>query len=697
MADENNKPQGSPTRKTIAPQPHSNERKTPTESTLELISKRIKEQNEHSNGDTKELVDTIKKSLSTIIVDLKSENKLVRRQNLFALKETRAQIMTLEEGIFTDKQVVIDGIDAVVQAAEHNTTSLTALTEKLDKSLFKNLMKSLPTAKGFVNAFIKNSNPLLQVAVNIVDDVANLVSASKKEAEDARKKDIDAKAKQLDSIKAVAAASKKTADQTTELVKTEVKERKKYTRKGEGPVVSRLEKLKGSTDIQTRLLQAIYEDLSGKKFDVEELIRQDSEMLKEFVEGVKEGIAQEGKAKGADPELVRGLIEGVHEEAAPLVKAMQDQEAELKKVNTNLKAQTELQKKADADRRDNEFKEKTPEPVQSGQTKAGSMFKKEKSFLENMIGGIAGAVGSLFASVGKMFTGAFGTVGRSVLGIVTKAGAFLKLIGKASGIFTIILAVFDFLSGFNNADKILGKAEGALTLWDKVSAGLGMVVEGFASLFDFLGGFVGINRGWSKGIAEKVGKFLSNIGETVTALFNDVWSSIQTGWDTVRSTISEIIDPKFWKQKAENALSFVSDISDVILDFVKGIIRFHLKFLPSSVVPDWLEKALEPTSKGAKAPTGGSSLEPAPTGAKETLSPSGEAQPPTEKRGFAEQYEKADQEIEMLRKKSEAAKVPSMNQQSNNTVNANTTNYYPSPLKTRNDDDSIRGVNFNWG
>lgn len=684
---------GSPTKKTIAPTPHKNEEKGSVELEMERLSKAIQAANDGNKDDNETLVKSLKSTLSTVITNIKSEDKVVRRQNLLALKQTRAQIATLEEGALSDKETVLLGIDRVIEAANHSTKALDVVTDKMGKTFFK----SLPTAKGFMTAFIKNSNPLLQVALNVVDDVAGLITDSRKKADDDRKKNIEAEAKTLSSIEGV----KKATEANTAIVKEEAaiqkaKRKSPSAKKGEGPVVSRLQKLNSATDIQTRLLQAIYEDLSGKSFDAVALIKKDSEMLAEFVEGMKEGIAQEGKAQGADPELIKGIQDGISQEAAPVIALMKQQQADekagLEKVTAAVKEQTLIVKKSEEDRKNKEFKQGVQKPV-AGPNLSGGLFKKEEGGIAGMIKGFASSIGGFLSSIFAGVGGAFG----GILKMFGKVGGLLKLAGKASGIFTIFLAVLDFFNGFNNADKILGKAEGALTLWDKISSGLGMVVEGFLSLFDFLGGFIGFDTGWSKGISTKVAKFFVSLGEVVADAFTAMWADLQEAGKFFKDAFDKYTSAEYWQKKVDDTLGFIKSIPDMIIDFVKSVARAQLSFLPDALRPAWLEKALAPSGAAAPASAPAPTVEAAPAPFKSTAQQlAGQAVPAQGRAGAANEIKEAENEIEVLRKKAEDRKAQqaSVNSNSQNTVNANTTNYYPSPLKTRNDDDSIRGWNM---
>ena len=673
MAEE----QGSPTKKTIAPPvSHANEKKSMVEMEMDRLTNAIKKSTAGSKEENNDLVKSLKDTLSMVIVNIKSEDKAVRRQNLMALKQTRAQIATLEDSAFQDKGATIAGIDAVLKAAKHNTSALDGLTQKVGKDL----IRAMPTARGFMDAFIKSSNPILLAAMNIAGDVSGMFSGEKKTEEEARKAEIDRSAQFVKSLGGVEEA---TVKQTTIMSDEALEARKERARKrkakpGEGPVVKRLMKLTDSTDVQTNLLKAIYEDLSGKKFDIGELVKQDAAILEEYIEGIKDGIMQEGKAKGANPELLKGLIDGINQEAAPILAQLKEQQAgqknELQKVTEAVEVQTELVKKDIAEKKTKAFKEAAPTKV-LGPNLSGGLFKKEEGGITGMIKGFAKNIGGLVTS---LFSGIGGFFGK-ILGVFAKVGGIFKLLGKVSGVFAIFLAVLDFFNGFANADKILGKAEGALTLWDKIASGLGMVVEGFLSIFDWLGTFIGIDGGWSKGISTKVGKFFANLFETIGDIFASVFVGVKTAFNTMSDLFKEYTSPEFWKKKADDALSFLKSIPDMIIEFIKGILRAELSFVPKALRPAWLERALAPAA-GTAAPIADS-----PTVEKKSRA------------GASSDIKQADNEIDQQETKRLAARSASINSQSSNTVNANTTNYYPTQLKTRNDDDSIRGMNFNWG
>lgn len=690
---EQKKPEGSPTRKTIAPTPNVNNGTPTVESTMAALSQRIKAQSKDSaNGveTQKQIVKDLQTNLTKIIENLKSDDKVVRRQNLHALKETRMALSELQEGVLKDKDLVIKGVDAVIKASSVQTGTLARIGNQFSESL-DNVVKKLPTVKTFTSAFIKDSNPLFKVAYDMVGEFGGLLKGGDPKEKSAQDKAIEAQAKQLKQLKAVEDKGTQQVEATKEVVKEQKQIRRQSSRKGEGPVVKRLETLASSTDVQTRLLTAIYEDLSGKKFDVQELIRQDAEMLKEFVEGIKDGINEEAKATGADPELVKGLIDGINQEAAPLIKAMEDQKAAIEKTTDAVKQQTEVVKDSEADRKNKEFKaRKKKEPV--AEVKSGGQFKKEKGFFENMINGFAQGVMGLVQSLGGGLAKA-GSAMAKVGAIATKALGILKLVGRLSGVFTVVLSVFDFMNGFTNADKILGKVKGALGLWDKVSAGIGMVVEGFASLFDWLGGFLGFQTGWSKDISKKVAGFLVDFGDGFMNFFTGVWNDLEGAVTIFKNVMSEYTDPEYWKKKAKSAFDVFSNIADVILDGIKALVRAHLSFIPKAMMPAWLEKALEPSSGSSSAPAAASKPEPGAAVAEDASKPVGALlQPITRKADSMKDYHRTERELAAQESKKAAAPA-SIVAPSTNTVNANTSNYYPSPLQTRNDDQTIRMVN----
>lgn len=607
-------------------------------------------------ANTKAIAASVEKGLKSAVESLKSEDKIIRKQALNSLRVSRRQIDALDENVLSNKKDIQHGLDAVLASADKNNSVLVKMTEDVSER-FK---KSMPTIKGFLGAFLKDQNPILSVGINLAKDVKDYYQKSSEDAKKEDAKALDEAAKQLkvsEELKAKVQDQTKVTEKVAEDAAKEAKKEKKApaSKKGEGPLVSRMDLTLKATEHQTTILQTIQATLNGQVTDAVLLIAQEVESLNQTMQilGDDGSLNRPVTPKTEGPKVI-----AQKKEDDPMFVIADKQASTLERIETQIKDLNIFMREKAKDDAAAAFKESEKEVKPVLDDKSGALLKKEPEggvvgFLKSFTGNIGAMLGSIAAGLGAMLG--------PILKVVTKGG-LLKTILRGSGILTAIFSVFDFIAGWNNAGDILGKAQGALTIWDKFSAGVGAVVEGLLGIFDTLGGLLGFEKGWSEGIGKKIAVFLSGFGEAVGKIMDDAWSY-------VTDVTSELMSPEFWRDKLNKAMSFVQEIPTMILDFFKSIIRMQLSFVPKALIPDWLDSALQPSS--GKKSEGSAVPSPAPA----------KVQTPGV---YREEKMAAEKE-----KSSTPASSPMVIAPSSNTVNSPTNNYYPSSLKTRNDDNSL--------
>lgn len=137
-----------------------------------------------------------------------------------------------------------------------------------------------------------------------------------------------------------------------------------------------------------------------------------------------------------------------------------------------------------------------------------------------------------FSAIGKVlgvFFGMFGKLGEGItklLGPFGKVFKFLKV-----GPLALLSMIWDFGKGFIDAKEILGK--GAVTIVDRVRAGISELVGGFGDLFDWVAKIFGFDtdagktlRKYTLMLTEAPARWLNGIVDWVT---NDLFAGITKG------------------------------------------------------------------------------------------------------------------------------------------------------------------------
>lgn len=128
-------------------------------------------------------------------------------------------------------------------------------------------------------------------------------------------------------------------------------------------------------------------------------------------------------------------------------------------------------------------------------------------FAKDIYGKAVDIVKGLFGKLGDVIDGAKGAI--------SKLGKFRGL-SKVIPFLGAIVAFFDAFDGWTDAAGILGKAEEAVTAWDRVSAAIGSFLGGIIGIADSLLGLVGFDTDFGGFVKEKVATFLADIPGAIT-------------------------------------------------------------------------------------------------------------------------------------------------------------------------------------
>lgn len=371
----------------------------------------------------------------------------------------------------------------------------------------------------------------------------------------------------------------------------------------------------------------------------------------------RERKAQKLEAKRAD-KLEKVTPEVKQLDNLPEIKESLEKLVELSEKDLKAKQQADLSGNSDSLQTKKAGKDDAPDLANNKEVKkAGGLLDGAiGGFLKGLIGavgggGILGAFAGIFKSIGGTVMKLFKPV-TGMVKTLAKSGKLIPVIGQ---IVTVISAVFDFFSGWQDAAKILGKDGELLTLWDKFSAGIGSVLGGFASIIDSILGLFGVETKFEDTVKTGVAKFLSDLPAKIGAMFD----SIMKGLDAMTG-------------------GFASQYLAALKSFWTSAVKGVLSIIPGG---DKIAKAIglddKAPAKGQAAPA----AKPAATGEVSAApKPSATFTPRAEANSAA------------IKAEERRASTPpqAVIAPTNNTQVVNNTNYTSSPLTTRDRGDSHR-------
>jgi len=302
-------------------------------------------------------------------------------------------------------------------------------------------------------------------------------------------------------------------------------------------------------------------------------------------------------------------------------------------------------------------------------------------FAKGVVTVVTDLAGKIFGKLGGLFDDLGG-----VLGKIGEFGKLAKGIPYIGQIIAVAFGIFDFFNSFMNADEVLGKAKEAITLWDRVSAGIGGFVGGIVGIADSILGLFDIETDMGGFVKEKVAGLLSNIPNLIVARFEMLLD------------LKDVIE-----QKIDSGISAIKGGFQVFMDILDDISNF-ISNLGPTLKKMFTEKARQilnvlPGDLGDKLlPT-----EEKPKQKEDEQKP--ETKKPEEQNFVQRALSNLPSLSDIFGKKEEKAKVEKeaaiVAAQNNSTTNVNNvsntsssnTNIYQSmPIATRPSDDSFRVV-----
>lgn len=302
-------------------------------------------------------------------------------------------------------------------------------------------------------------------------------------------------------------------------------------------------------------------------------------------------------------------------------------------------------------------------------------------FAKGVVTVVTDLAGKIFGKLGGLFDDLGG-----VLGKIGEFGKLTKGIPYIGQIIAVVFGIFDFFNSFMNADEVLGKAKEAITLWDRVSAGIGGFVGGIVGIADSILGLFDIETDMGGFVKEKVAGLLSNIPNLIVARFEMLLD------------LKDVIE-----QKIDSGISAIKGGFQVFMDILDDISNF-ISNLGPTLKKMFTEKARQilnvlPGDLGDKLlPT-----EEKPKQKEDEQKP--ETKKPEEQNFVQRALSNLPSLSDIFGKKEEKAKVEKeaaiVAAQNNSTTNVNNvsntsssnTNIYQSmPIATRPSDDSFRVI-----
>lgn len=236
---------------------------------------------------------------------------------------------------------------------------------------------------------------------------------------------------------------------------------------------------------------------------------------------------------------------------------------------------------------------------------------KKKGFLANVAGeAIGNVIGRLIPSIlGGLTTGLV-----ALGGIFSKGGKLLKVAGKASGILTIVMAVFDFFDGFSKAGEMLGVKDP--TFIDRVFMGFVGIWKGLVGIVDSITGmlgfktdFAGMTEKFLVGVykdyympvinfigdtASKMTGWATDAGAAVATFFDEKKKALASMWDAVTEfDVGEFLGSvkEGFKKKVEDMFTFVKDsIEDLLVTGIGSLVDILPEFARTQGMNDLVKR-----------------------------------------------------------------------------------------------------------
>lgn len=175
------------------------------------------------------------------------------------------------------------------------------------------------------------------------------------------------------------------------------------------------------------------------------------------------------------------------------------------------------------------------------------------------IASIGLGVGSTLTSIGGMFSGV-GKVAGAFAKVALGGSKFIPIVGQ---VIAGAMALYDGINGWNNASEILNIDPDKLTFTDKLSAAVGGVVGGIASIGDGIASLFGFETNFQDDVTKYTAHLTKNIFDGTKNLLSSTGNWIQEKYNSITSfdfsgTISNISSAVY--DGAKNLLSSIGNL-----------------------------------------------------------------------------------------------------------------------------------------
>ncbi|BAU40029.1 hypothetical protein [Ralstonia phage RSP15] len=659
------------------------------------IAQNLSQQNAAKPAFTKEDVKELKASISDVFKQLSDKQKEMsaydKKMKYAELKMLTAEMKKFPKEVFEDRDKYIKTTEDAVTQLEQSTS----LIGKMQKDIKDKLLGSVPKIDSVFKGFLDNTSPFIKTGVGLTYGLFKYYKDwSKKAAETAEKAKANAEKladNSTKSSKEVKEAVKDVEYQLTEAGKKLADERlkEKKARKGElGPVASRLDLIAKLTEQQNQILISLHD-----MFGVDGILIDDSRKKPEEPPAPK----QTGKMSSDEETYALLTIDAIETQTKQIEILGTKLDDLIRQGELAIKESHEARMDAEKDRLQQASKKEVKPAFlgygagKDGEKKdgggmghllteifgnaigsmlprfllpvLGGIFTKLNpvKMLGGLMGGLLGGAGSLAGTIG----GKAGGVLKAAKGILSLGNVSKFLLGPVG---TVLFGLWDGYKGWENAAQILGKDQDKLTVWDKVSAGIGGFVGGFAGIADSILGFFGIETDIKGFVTETVAKFVNELPGKVMGMLNGIF-------DFIYDSFTKLTDAfQSGDGFGDTIVKVFSALKDIVTDALKGYITAVVKSLPFG------DKILDAVtglfSDGPKTPTAADSM---------YANGGSAAQAPRAIADTNKEMDAIDRRIDEKKQRDAQANLVSTVQ---NNQNINNTTINNVPLNTKNEDTS---------
>lgn len=544
----------------------------------ELIdAMKANQQNGHDSP--KEMNKELKEALVDSIDRLQMGDKKQKAESLSNLKLLRSEIAHLTSDLHGEREKLLEAIDASIEHGKKSTGVLVTLSKQAGEKADALRAEAKSTFKGMINGMIGEMSPFVKMTMKVGGGMIGYTRSllkSSSASSDASQKALDGISKTLKEEREEGSSNATSTPEASVEASTEGKKQKSTggKEKGKGPLVSAMEGVKVASDKQTAVLvellrvwggdTAVLEGMSATLERVEEATEAVGETLEKTqaqaqagldrahdndLDASREALSDDAKHQTKSPDVGAGLAKAVEDKQGGIISVLLSGiigllgtkitgegivGGILKVLKYVGKAVTGLLNPMNYVR------------AVEGVVADIPFLSKPLAILKSIIAPIGDVFKVIFRSVAEVgqFIGKFGSTFGEMLGPVARLGkGFLKLakgIPLIGELIMVVTAIWDFFDGFINAGEVLGKKSGeVVTLWDRVSAGIGSLVGGLVGIVDSILGLFGIETDIGGFVKDKIAKGLAAIPDGISSLID---SFMETANGVVSAFCNSFLD-----------------------------------------------------------------------------------------------------------------------------------------------------------